>query len=238
MAIKGFTKIDNSILFDSSLSLEAKSLYAMIQHLSTIPNFCIRRDYVKKLSGYGETAFRRVWKEIKVKGLLIETMLRKKGRYVYAYTLRTNENTTKTTAPAVENKPKHIDSDKNIPLDGQVNIDDVLEVEKEVPLVNENVAVITEATGFTNSEAIELLKEANNDVSKVIESYSYASKQKNVKSAFKYTKWVITNKIKVQNINTVRHEKKSLFNNFEQRTYDFDKLEKALLYGEQYELPA
>lgn len=238
MVIKGFTKVDNSILFDSSLSLEAKALYSIIKHLSTIPNFQIRREYVKSLSGYGETAFRRVWKELKDKGLLMETKLRNKGKYVYIYTLKTSQDVIKVTAPVEEKKPKYKDSDGNIPLDGQLNIDDVLlEEQQEVPIVNENIAVVSETTGFTNSESVELLQVAENNVAKVIESYNYASKQKNVNSLFKYTKWVIANKIKVKNT-TVKHEKKSLFNDYKQRTYDFGKLEKALLYGEQYELPA
>lgn len=238
MVTKGFTKVDNLILLDSALSLEAKGLYAILKHLSAIPNFSIRRDYIKSISGYGETAFRRVWKELKDKGLLIETKLRNKGKYMYTYTLKTNlyETTIVVTAPAEEKKKtKHLDSDGNVPLEGQVNIDDVIGADQqEKPVINKNTAEIVKATGFDDSQAKELLKLANNNESKVIESYNYTLKQREVRNTFNYTKWVIANKINVQESNTV----KSTFNNFKQRQYDFDRLKKALLYGEPYELPA
>jgi hypothetical protein len=239
MVTKGFTKIDNCILLDSDLSLEAKGLYAMIKHLSTIPNFKIARDYVKKISGYGETAFRRVWKELKEARLLLENKLRDKGKYVYQYTLKNDETETKTKALVKGTEHKYLDSDGNVPIQGQVNIDDVLvEKQKEVPGIDENVAVVSEATGFTNLEAIKLLKEAENNVTKVMESYVYVKAQKNIKNLFNYTKWVIKNGIVNQHINGSVNNKVSTFNNFKHREYDFDRLEKALLYGEQYELPA
>ncbi|KZL93578.1 hypothetical protein [Clostridium magnum] len=234
MTTKGFTKINNSIIFNADLSLEAIGLYVKLQYLSTIDNFSIKRDYIRSISGYGETAFRRVWKELKDKGVLIETKSRSKGRYEYKYTLKT-DNTAKVTAPTEEKKPKHIDSDGNTPLDGQVNIDDVIGADQqEKPVINKNTAEIVKATGFDDSQAKELLKLANNNESKVIESYNYTLKQREVRNTFNYTKWVIANKINVQESNTV----KSTFNNFKQRQYDFDRLKKALLYGEPYELPA
>ena len=155
---KGFTKIDNCILLDTGLSLEAKGLYGILKYLSTIPNFKIAREYVKRVSGYGETAFRRIWKELKESGLLLENKLRDKGKFVYTYTLKEIETKVKTKIK--ENEPKHIDSDGNVPMDGQVSIDDISEVEKEVP-INENLTAVVETTGFTNAEATELLKEAN-----------------------------------------------------------------------------
>lgn len=237
MATKGFTKVDNLILLDSALSLEAKGLYAILKHLSAIPNFSIRRDYIKSISGYGETAFRRVWKELKDEGMLLETKSRVKGRYVYTYILKTNESeaTRVANAPLEEKKTKLVDSDGNIPLDGQVNIDEVIEADQqEISEVNEKVTDVVRATGFNDSQAKELLELTSNDVSKVIENHSYILKQKDVKNIFNYTRWVIANKINVQESNTI----KSTFNNFKQRQYDFSKLKKALLYGEPYELPA
>lgn len=237
MATKGFTKVDNLILLDSALSLEAKGLYAILKHLSAIPNFSIRRDYVKSISGYGETAFRRVWKELKDEGMLLETKSRVKGRYVYTYILKTDksEATTVANAPVEEKKTKPVDSDGNIPLDGQVNIDEVIGAhQQEISEANEKVTEVVRATGFNDSQAKELLELTSNDVSKVIENHDYTLKQKDVKNIFNYTRWVIANKINVQESNTI----KSTFNNFKQRQYDFSKLKKALLYGEPYELPA
>ena len=69
---KGNTYLENTILFDKKLSLEGIGLYAILKHYSTIPNFQIQREHIKLISGYGETAFRRVWKELKEANLLIE----------------------------------------------------------------------------------------------------------------------------------------------------------------------
>lgn len=239
MATKGFTKIDNCILLDEELSLEAKGLYAILKHLSGIPNFSIRRDYIKSVSGYGETAFRRVWKELKDKGLLLETKLREKGKYIYKYILKTNEDKTIRKAPRKESKPKHIDSDGNVPIDGQVNIDDVLGADSEENKTNGNIEEIVKSTGFDNSQAKEILQIANNDVKKVINGHRYAMSQKEVKNIFAYTKWSIrNNKTIFESAKRNESSVKSTFNHFPQRKYDFKKLERALLYGEPYELPA
>lgn len=238
MATKGFTKISNSIIFDAALSLEALGLYIKLQHLSTIKDFSIKRDYVKSISGYGETAFRRVWKELKDKGVLIETKTRVKGRYEYVYTLKTNEDDIKATAPVEKKKPKHIDSDGNAPLNGQINIDDVLEVKKELPKTNENVDIVSKATGFKDSESKELLQISGDDIAKVINGYRYAMSQEEVKNIFAYTKWVIRNNKSIfEHVKRNEYTVKGTFNDFKQRKYDFKKLKNALLYGEPYELP-
>lgn len=234
MATKGFTKIDNSIIFNSDLSLEALGLYIKLKHLSTIDNFSIRRDYIKSISGYGETAFRRVWKELKDKGVLIETKSRNKGRYEYTYEVKTNEN---KKAPAKSQKP--VDSDGHAPVEGQVHIEDVIEptdhekVDQE-PRTKEIMKVVDE-TGFNAEQSKELLKVANNDAVKVIQCYRYALSQKNVRNIFNYTIWAIKNNFKEGDV--VINHKVSTFNNFSQRIYDFNKLERALLYGEEYQLP-
>ncbi|MBU3126719.1 hypothetical protein [Clostridium tagluense] len=237
MATKGFTKINNSIIFDEDLSLEALGLYAKLQYLSTMDNFSIRREHIKSISGYGETAFRRVWKELKSKGVLIESKTSNKGRYEYMYTLKNNEGTAKAVAPVAKIKPKHVDSNGDAPLDGQVSIEDILEVaeQQEVDIINEDVVAVVQASGFAGAEATELLKVANNDVAKVIEGHKYTTAQHNVKDIFNYTKWAIKNN-KVLKC-TKEYATKGTFNDYPQRIYDFDKLEKALLYGEQYELP-
>ncbi|MPQ32415.1 hypothetical protein E4V42_13335 [Clostridium estertheticum] len=237
MATKGFTKINNSIIFDLNLSCEAIGLYAKLQYLSTMDNFSIRREHIKSISGYGETAFRRVWKELKDKGVLIENKTSNKGRYEYIYTLKNNECVTKPVDPVKKKKPKHIDSDGEAPLDGQIHIDEVLGAEQqEVVTINEDVRAVVQVTGLKDAEVAELLKVASNDVTKVIECHKYSVGQENVKDVFSYTKWAIKNNevLKCKK----EYAAKGTFNDYPQRIYDFDKLEKALLYGEQYELPA
>ena len=233
MATKGFTKIDNLIIFDLGLSLEAIGLYAKLQHLSNIDNFSIKRAYIKSISGYGETAFRRVWKELKDKCILLETKTNNKGRYEYSYILKTNHNTGKAITPTEEKKPKHNDSDGNTPINGQIYIDDILG--KQETIKNENVEVVAETTWFNKCQSTELLKEANNDVNKVTECHLYALSQSGVKNIFSYTKWAIKNNKSL--INKSQNYKKTNFADYPQRLYDYNKLEQALVYGEQYELP-
>lgn len=218
MATKGFTKISNSIIFDSNLSLEALGLYIKLQHLSTIENFSIRREHIKSISGYGETAFRRVWKELKDKGILVATKIRIKGKFEYIFNLSSNQNKTKA----------------NESMDKQTDVDEI--VHESVKVTKENIVEVKEATGFTDSESIELLKLVKNDVHKIIEYYQYTLRQKGVKNIFAYTKSCIVNKVCIPKENFSDY-KELKFNNFTGRKYDFDKLENALLYGEPYELP-
>ena len=230
MATKGFTKINNSIIFDLDLSCEAIGLYNKLQYLSTIDNFSIKRDYVKSVSGYGETAFRRVWKELKSKGVLIEAKTTNKGRYEYAYTLKNDEGATKAVAPVKKKKPKPIDSDGDAPLEGQISIEDILGAEQqEVVTINEDVVAVVQATQFTDTEATELLKVASNNVTKVIECHKYSVAQENVKDVFNYTKWAIKNN-KVLKCKT-EYVSKGGFSDYAQRKYDFKELEQQLVYG-------
>ncbi|MEG0297443.1 MAG: hypothetical protein RR620_12060 [Clostridium sp.] len=85
----GYSQIDNSILLNKNLSLEAKGLYSIIKHFSTIPNFKIKRSHILSISGYGEKAFRRVWKELKTFGLLVESKVRQGSKWIYSFTLGT-----------------------------------------------------------------------------------------------------------------------------------------------------
>ncbi|MCT8975472.1 hypothetical protein N4T77_02560 [Clostridium sp. CX1] len=258
MATKGFTKINNSIIFDANLSLEAIGLYAKLQYLSTIKNFSIKRDYIKSISGYGETAFRRVWKELKDKCVLVESKTRNKGRYEYVYSVKTDlvEDKAEITAPVEESKTKHIDSDGNAPIEGQIDIDEVIVDEKEdltpaaienpnivkeetekAPDASKDIEVISNTTGFDKEESKELLKLACNDIVKIIKGHGYAVSQKSVKNVFAYTKWVLENYKSVfkdenrLNLKNIKAHAVSTFNNFTQRNYDFKELEMRLLYG-------
>lgn len=236
MATKGFTKIDNSVLFDLDLTPAAYMLYSKVKYFDTIQGFKINREHIKSVSGYGETAFRRAWKELKDKGLLIQTKERIKGKFEYTYELAGVKSVKAKTTP------KHIDSDGNIPLDGQVTVYDVIalveenKVTEEILAVSEDVKVVAENTGLDAEQSAELLKVAGDDITKVIESHKYVMKQANVKNIFSYIKWAIKNN-KILSIAHGSQSNKGYFNDYEQRIYDCNKLEKALLYGEEYELP-
>lgn len=233
MATKGFTKIDNSIIFDSNLSLEAIGLYVKLKYLSSIPDFKIKRDHIKSISGYGETAFRRVWKELKDKEILIENKLRVSGRYEFIFTLKNSEVSKKKSKNLIEEelkKPK--DSDGNTPLEGQLSIDDVLE---EISL--DKIQLVTNETEFNEKQVKELLRVA--DVRTIINYFRYVkSKGEEIKNIFSYTKKLIVDKIDI-----VKHKatnKFSSFNNYQQREYtkeQFISMEWKLLgWGEPSEV--
>lgn len=223
----GFTKIDNSIIENENLSFDAKGIYMVISRYISIPNFKINKSHIKSVTGLGLIRFNRAWKELKEKGLLIQTKTSVNGRFEYAYSL----GKAITPVEKVENIPeeepqKPVDSNENKPLAGQIYI---YEVESET----KDIDTVTKETGFNKTNAKELLKAASNNILKIIQAYKYALQQSNVKNLFKYTLWCIKNNI----CNKENKVKTSTFNDYEQRKYDYDKLEKALLYGEEYELP-
>lgn len=96
------------------------------------------------------------------------------------------------------------------------------EVEKEI------IEAVQTETGLTNEESRELLKLSNNNIKEVLKYYRYTLKQKDVKNIFNYTRMCIIKKFKIpEDIRNI----KGTFNRYEQRKYDFEKLENAL-FGE------
>ena len=214
-----YTKIDNSVLLNENLSLEAKGLYSIIKYYSTIPGFSLNREHIKSISGYGETAFRRVWNELKEAGLLEHTKTRKNGRIHHVYTLVVSTVEKVTKKKTKENVKDHVplDSDGNEPIEGQVYIDEVLE---------RNIELLKDETGLNKEECLKVLNESDNNIIKVLEKWSIVKKL-NYKKPF----YALIKAIKENWIDTKKEQKKreSKFFNFEEREYDYDYLEKVLL---------
>lgn len=227
METKGFTQIDNRLMYDLDLSGNAFLLYAKIQHHASKKGFKLNREHIKSISGYGETAFRKAWKELKDKGILVQARKRVQGKFIYEYDLNfkvesKKQNNKDVKSSLIKEKPqKPVDSEGNAPIEGQMYIDDVLE-DKE-----ENITLVAKKTGFNNLQINELLKAANNDVEKVLECYKYTLSQNNIKNIFNYTKWSIRNNKTLNNV--FASNKVDRFNDFEQRNYDFKKLENLLI---------
>ncbi|WP_251861023.1 hypothetical protein [Clostridium sp. Marseille-Q2269] len=229
METKGFSQISNILIFDLGLSGNAFLLYAKIQHHVGKKDFRLNRDHIKSISGYGETAFRKAWKELKDKEILIQTKKRIKGKFVYEYILKFKVESKKQNKEEIKNtqvKENPIDSDGNDPVKGQVYIDEVLENKEEIE--DKSVELVANETGFNKKESYELLQLTNNDAKKVLEGYKYALSQSNVKNVFNYTKWSIRNN-KTLSSASASNNKIDRFNNFEQRNYDFKKLENLLI---------
>lgn len=83
----GHTKADNTILFDNSISSQARILYFQFKHFSTIPNFVIRKSTMIKVSGLKGNTFDKYLKEIKDLGLIFVNRIRVGNKYEYYYTL-------------------------------------------------------------------------------------------------------------------------------------------------------
>ncbi|WP_373899257.1 hypothetical protein ACER0A_002315 [Haloimpatiens sp. FM7315] len=221
----GFTKIDNSIIESENLSFDAKGIYMVISRYISIPGFKINKSHIKSVTGLGPIRFNRAWKELKEKGLLIQVKKSINGKFVYEYSLKTQG--VKAT-PVEENKPTHIDSNGNAPIEGQIDIDEIIEpsIEKDV-VTNETTTdetIVSKETGFDTKQSKELLKIAGNNILKIIQAYKYTMQQNNVKNLFKYTLWCIKN-----NIASKESKPKSAFNDFSQRKYNFEELERRLL---------
>lgn len=225
----GKTFLENTIIFDKSLSLEAIGLYAILKHYSTISNFQIQRDHIKSVSGYGETAFRRVWKELKDSSILVENKTRIKGKFEYKFTLSTSDKTTKESNKPKKSSPKKKDEkSENVEvLEGQYSIDDMLIGSTETPSqASEGKEVtledsIIEATGCTPEVAQASVEYAKGKGVKNIKAYAIAS----IKGGFTGSPASIKTEI-----NPLK------FNNFEPREYDYDDLEKKLIGWDKEEV--
>lgn len=164
----GKTILENTIIFDKGLSLEAIGLYAIIKHYSTISNFQIKRDHIKSVSGYGETAFRRVWKELKDNNLLLEHKKRINGKFKYEFTLSTKKFSAEKEIKKIQHKKEYFKT-----LDEQVAIEESLQASeaKEATLLGS----IIKATGCTIEVAKSSIDYAKQHGANNIKAYAIAS---------------------------------------------------------------
>lgn len=218
-----FTMINNSIL-DAGLSLEAIGLYVQIQRHATKTNWQIKRDFFKKVSGLGEVAFRRVWKELIDKGFLNRVIERIKGKFNYVFTLVTgekeaNKKADKDTKSNKKTLPK--DSDGEVPLKNQIHVGELLveKVQETKPETVENENNIEE----------KLINETESNRERVVSAINYA-KDKGAKNVYFYALKTIENNWDKYGV-TLSHIKSNKVNNanFTQREYDYDQLESELL---------
>lgn len=84
-----FAAVSNAALRDSSLSLKAKGLYAVIQSYINIPDYDLYKGYLMKNCREGERAFNAAWKELKDQGYLKLYRMpgQKRGQFIYEYEL-------------------------------------------------------------------------------------------------------------------------------------------------------
>lgn len=112
--IKGFTKAENSILFNSELSNNAKLIYLQIKYYSNIPNFKLSKTLILKDSKLSVNTFDKVIKELKEFNLIYQYQAKEGKKNIYWY--------------STEKLNTNIDSTGNEPIEGQINLDEALEV--------------------------------------------------------------------------------------------------------------
>lgn len=117
--LKGFTAIDNSILFDSNLSANSKIFLMKIRHILTTKqeSFNPCKAWILKVCDITKSMYEKVMKELKDYIELVK--VRKGSKYEYTYKLLKDIFTPVEKA----NKDQSKGTDKQ--LDGQQSIDDI-----------------------------------------------------------------------------------------------------------------
>ncbi|EEP53130.1 helix-turn-helix domain-containing protein [Clostridium butyricum] len=218
---KDYLKFRNSIKEDTNLNLEESYLLEVLF------------DYYNTSCGYAFPPYEILMHDLKTKrrakiSKLLKSLekkgyisINKKGKKNIYYILKylfLNKSNSKV-------KQKHnapVDSNGNIPVEGQMHVEEIINTKEHEEVIK--------ITGFNKKQADELLKAADKKVDKIVQAFEY-SKSKG-KAVFAYVRWCIKNLdiaslIKRETNRVEKHKLK--FYNFEQRHYNYDKLEKGLL---------
>lgn len=234
MDIKGFTKADNSILFNTNLSNNAKLIYLQIKYYSSIPNFKLSKFVILKDSSLSVNTFNKVIKELKEAGLVKQVTERNGKSNIYWYTLV--EFKVEKEKIEIKNKKK-IDTkksnsdDNNEVLEGQLHIDAVIESNYAEKIENKENMIDLEQK--EDNEEVRLMKTTGEPMDRVIHAIKYALKRQ-AKDLYSYALRTIQNdwdsyyyKKNIQK--QYQYNKNIREANFTQREYDFNSLESKLL---------
>lgn len=117
--LKGFTAIDNSILFDSNLSDNAFRFLMKIRHILTTKqqSFNPCKAWILKVCDITKSMYEKVMKELKEFIELVK--VRKGSKYEYTYKL------LKDIFTPVEKASKECNKEPKKQLEGQQSIDDI-----------------------------------------------------------------------------------------------------------------
>ncbi|EDT27329.1 hypothetical protein OQL12_002497 [Clostridium perfringens] len=234
MDIKGFTKADNSILFNTNLSNNAKLIYLQIKYYSSIPNFKLSKFVILKDSGLSVNTFNKVIKELKEAGLVKQVTERNGKSNIYWYTLaefKVEKEKIEIKNKKKINTKKSNSDDNNEVLEGQLHIDDVIGSNYAEKIENKENMIDLEKK--EDNEEVRLMKTTGEPMDRVIHAIKYALKRQ-AKDLYSYALRSIQNdwdnyysKKKVQK--NYQNKKNIREANFTQREYDFNSLESKLL---------
>lgn len=83
-----FTAASNTVLFDERLDMDTRALHSMINYYISIPDFVLYKGHLQRVTGLGQRAFNRMWKQLKENGYLVQHKLKgEKGMFYYEYEL-------------------------------------------------------------------------------------------------------------------------------------------------------
>lgn len=219
---KDYLKFRNAVKQDTSLNLEESYL------LETL------FDYYNVDCGYAYPKYEHLMSDLKTKrrakiSKLLKALekkgyisIKKKGKKNTYYLLKylfLNKSNNKVKQK--RNVP--VGSNGNIPVEEQMHVEEIINDKKH----GEVVAI----TGFNKKQAYELLNVADNKIEKIVQAFEY-SKSKG-KVGFAYVRWCIKNLDVSKLVKRDTKVEKFKFNNFDQRKYDYDKLENSLLGWEE-----
>lgn len=147
---KGFTKVNNDILFNSKLSNNAKLLYIQIKFYSNIQGFKLCKNLILKDSQLSVNTFDKVLKELREAGLVFQYTEKQGKKNVYRYS--TNE------------LKAGVDSNGNKPLENQIDLTEITGESEKVEAVKQSRQ--TKIDNHENVRLVRSVKDVNIDKSK------------------------------------------------------------------------
>lgn len=252
-----FSQVSNTALRDENLSLKAKGLYSLIQSYITIENFILYKTTLKKQCKEKEKAFESTWKELKDNGYLIQERYRKPdGTFGYIYDLLDISNHT-PEKQGVDNAGggkggiyNNTDLNNTYSKEEKPSIESYYESIKKGSLVFPELQAIREFEALYSFDIIikaidtmvlkgrgpsldyvdKVLKDWHSKNLTTVEAVDLYLSEREIKREKKRK----SDEKKRTEVKEHKDKKESSFNNYEQREYDFDNLEKKLL-GWTYE---
>lgn len=197
-------------------------IYELLKQYQTIGERSFKLDELRSLLGIGFDEYIQY-------GLFKQRILNKAKEeinlssdlFIDIEEIKTGRKVTSIKFYIKSNSPKAIDEVSATVMQPGEDITEILDVESGTRAVLN----ILKAHKIKPSDALEIYKNANGDVQYIAKIYEY-SKTQNIKTLVGFMKEMVKPGVLQKNIKT---SKASTFNNYEQRRYDFDKLERQLL---------
>lgn len=249
-----FSQVSNEALRDASLSLKSKGLYALIQSYITIENFILYKNTLKQNCKEGEKAFEASWKELKDRGYLIQYKLRnEKGSFYYEYDLLDETNYPKKEGVDLGSVEKGGTGKGGLYNNTDFTNTDFKEDEEETifitytkskgkkitsPEKDKLKILMTKHSKDLILKAIDIMvTDAEKITLKYIASTLEDWKTKDIQTVEEVDKmraeWQESKNKKQVKKPAVKSKKVSTFNDYKQREYNFNDLEKKLVDEEE-----